>query len=291
MQFVIVNCKIRATKKSPMKHRRQDLIYIYDTDRQKIIMIDGETGEQVDEEDDQVTSFLKYLHKEGKAALLRKFAVWCTRQINKKLKPIQKKIIDLAEEAIRRETDAQSLRELYEETEGTAIATDTVGLRQGNENAPAYLSARECINPDPLEGAIQAARFHRLWAEMQSEEDDISDLALQEIKAGAAESEIQQVEQKQTDYLLDLMNEWGILEVKKIACWMVEKSILYTCHKPFWLNQPPQTPPFYREQWNNTSPGKDWYFSSTLQGPYGRLKVEQRSENSPLVKGEMQEGL
>lgn len=190
-----------------MKHRRQDLIYIYDSDCQKIIMIDGETGEQVEEEDDQVTGFLKYLYKQGKTALLRKFAVWCTRQINNKLKPIQKKIIDLAEEAIRRETDAQTLRELYEETEGTAIAADTVGLRQGKENAPAYLSARECINPDPLEGAIQAARFHRLWAEMQDKEDALSDLALQEINAGLTKAEIQQVEQKQTDYLLDLMNE------------------------------------------------------------------------------------
>lgn len=207
MQFVYCKLKNQGNQKIPMKHRRQDLIYIYDSDCQKIIMIDGETGEQVDQEDDQVTSFLKYLYGKGKTVLLRKFAVWCTRQINKKLKPIQKKIIDLAEEAISRNTDAQSLRELYEETEGTAIATDTVGLRQGNENAPAYLSARECINPDPLEGAIQAARFHRLWTEMRDKGDDISDLALQEIKAGAAESEILQVEQKQTDYLLDLMNE------------------------------------------------------------------------------------
>ncbi len=170
-------------------------------------MIDGETGEQVDEEDDQVTSFLKYLHEQGNTVLLRKFSVWCARQVNEKLKPIQKKIIDLAEEAIRQETDTQSLRELYEETEGTAVATDTVGLRQGNENAPAYLSARECVNPDPLEGAIQAARFHRLWVEMRVEEDEIIDLALQEIKADASESDIQQVEQQQTDYLLDLMNE------------------------------------------------------------------------------------
>lgn len=190
-----------------MKHRRQDLIYIYDTDRHKIIMINGETGEQVTEDDDQVTSFLKYLYEEGRPTLLRKFSVWCARQINNKLKPIQKKILDLAEKAIQQQADTKALQELYEETEGTAVATDTIGLRQGNENAPAYLSARECINPNPLEGAIQAARFHRLWAEMQDEEDDISDVALQEIKAGATESAIKKVEQQQTNYLLDLMNE------------------------------------------------------------------------------------
>lgn len=190
-----------------MKHRRQDLIYIYDTERHKIIMIDSETGEQVKEDDDKVTGFLKYLHEEGNYILLRKFSVWCARQVNDKLKPIQKKILDLAEKAIQQKADTKDLRELYEETEGTAVATDTIGLRQGNENAPAYLSARECINPDPLEGAIQAARFHRLWAEMQDDEDGISDIALQEIKAEASESAIQKVEQKQIDYLLDLMNK------------------------------------------------------------------------------------
>ncbi len=63
-----------------MKRKRQDLIYIYDTERHKVIMIDGETGEQVDEEDDQVTSFLKYFDEQGKTVLLRKFAVWCADQ-------------------------------------------------------------------------------------------------------------------------------------------------------------------------------------------------------------------
>lgn len=190
-----------------MKHKRRDLIYIYDTEHHKIIMIDGETGEQIKEEDDQVTSFLNYLHSKGETVLLRKFAVWCAHQINDKLKPIQKKILDLAEKAIREEADRADLKELYEETEGAAIASDTVGLRQGNESAPAYLAARECINPDPLEGATQAARFHRLWVEMQEEEEELSDTALKEIKADASESAIQQAEQRQIDFLLDLMND------------------------------------------------------------------------------------
>ncbi len=190
-----------------MKRKRQELIYIYDTDRHKVIKIDSETGEQVEEKDDQVTSFLKYLNDQNEITLLRKFAVWCARQINEEIKPIQKKILDLAEEAIQQRADKESLQELYNETEGTAVATDTVGLRQGKENAPAYLAARECINPDPLEGAIQAARFHRLWAEMQEEDDNKSDAALKEIRAETEQDSIQKIEQEQTDYLLDLMNE------------------------------------------------------------------------------------
>lgn len=190
-----------------MTEQNKNLIYIYDTDDQKIIMIDSETGERIREEDDEVTTFLKYLSEQREDQLLRKFAVWCTRQINKELKPIQKKILDLAEKAIQEDVETEDLEELYNETEGTAVAADTVGLRQGSESAPAYLAARECINPDALEGAIQAARFHRLWVEMKENKESLSDKALEEIKASSDKSTIQQVKQKQTDQLLDLMND------------------------------------------------------------------------------------
>jgi hypothetical protein len=188
-----------------MTSKQKDLIYIYDSDRQKVIMIDSETGERVNEKDDEVTSLLKYLYEQNRSVLLRKFAVWCTRQVNDDLKPIQKKILDLAEEAISQRASTKELQELYQETEGAAIATDSVGLRQGEESAPAYLAARECINPDPLEGAIQAARFHRIWTEIKLNKDGTS--ALKEIKTKTEKDEISQVKQQQTDFLLDLMNE------------------------------------------------------------------------------------
>lgn len=188
-----------------MSTDKQNLIYIYDTDHQKIIMIDGETGEQVDTKDDRVTALLKHLNKNNHPILLRKFAVWCVRQINSDMKPIQKKILELAEKAIQQQATEDELRELYEETEATAIATDTVGLRQGEESAPAYLAARECINPNVLEGAVQAARFHRVWAEIMHKNDE--EPVLKEVKAKAAKDVVHNVEQQQTDYLLDLMNE------------------------------------------------------------------------------------
>lgn len=193
-----------------MKHNRQDLIYIYDQEFQKIIMIHGETGERVAEEDDQVTALLKYLHGKESPAVLRKFAIWCAGQISSQIKPIQKKILDLAEEAVRREADQQELVELYEETEGTAIATDTVGLRQGSAEAPAYLAARECINPDALEGAIQAARFHRLWGEMLEKEEKMKDeisTDLKEMQAMTTEQAVEKITQQQINYLLDIMNK------------------------------------------------------------------------------------
>src|SRR5699024_11982908 len=98
------------------------------------------------------------------------------------------------------------LAELYDETEGTAVAADTVGLRKGSKNAPAYLAARECINPDALSGAIQAARFHRLWNEMNEKDDDLPEKALQKVQPAAEEPAIERVRQQQVDHLLDLMN-------------------------------------------------------------------------------------
>lgn len=193
-----------------MKKKQQDLIYVYDNKSHKIIMIDGETGEEVTKEDDQVTSILKHLYKKDKTALLRKFAVWCAHQINDELKPIQQKMLNLAEDAIYDDIENEALAELYRETEGTAVATDTVGLRQGLKSAPAYLAARECINPDVLEGAIQAARFHRLWAEMKEEkeeDEEKDDLFIKDISAKVTKKAIQDVQERQTNYLLDMMNK------------------------------------------------------------------------------------
>lgn len=186
-----------------MKARSQNYIYVYDEERHQITVIDGETGEKVKEKKDRVTSILSYLNQKGETAKLRKFAVWCAHQTNKRIKPLQNKLIALAEQAIQGETDAAELKKLYDETEGIAVATDTVGLRQGSQKAPAFLASRECINPDAYEGATQAARYHHLWAKMQDEgtEREIP----KEMEANASANLVRQTEQQQVDYLLDLM--------------------------------------------------------------------------------------
>lgn len=194
-----------------MNSKRDNRIYIYDSTQQKIIMIDSETGEKIEEKDDKVTSILKYLKKEGRETELRKFAVWCAHQTNERIKPIQNKILELAEQAIEKNIEREKLAELYEETEGTAVATDTVGLRQGSQSAPAYLAVRECINPDPLEGAIQSARFHRLWADMKDKNEEsksgASKKGVKDVSAGVENSRIKDAEQKQINYLLDLIGK------------------------------------------------------------------------------------
>lgn len=177
-------------------------IYVYDADEQQIIVIDGETGEKVEQKQDDVAALLAFLNQRNQKTKLRKFAIWCARQTNTELKPIQRKLLELAEKAIDQTTTTRQLSELYEATEGTAVATDTVGLRQGSEQAPAFLITRECVNPDPLQGAIQAARFYKLWVEMnaqkksQKEESDENTVP-----------NIEDLRERQINFLLDLIGD------------------------------------------------------------------------------------
>lgn len=189
-----------------MSKQKQNHIYVYDRDHHKVIVIDGETGEEISEKDDRVTSILKHLKQNEELIKLRKFAVWCAYQTNREFKPIQKKLIELAESALNGEAGPEELQEMYEETEGAAVATDTVGLRQGSHKAPAFLTTRECINPNAYDSAIQSARFHRLWAQLKEQDSDTSQV-LKEVKIDATASPAKATEQKQVDYLLDLINE------------------------------------------------------------------------------------
>lgn len=189
-----------------MSKDKQNHIYVYDRDHHKVIVIDGETGEQISDKDDRVTSILKHLKEKEETVKLRKFAVWCAYQTNQEFKPIQKKLIELAESALNGEAGTDELREMYEETEGAAVATDTVGLRQGSHQAPAFLSTRECINPDAYDAAIQSARFHRLWSELKQQDPEAQQV-LKEVKVDSAGKAGKDTEQKQVDYLLDLINE------------------------------------------------------------------------------------
>ena len=178
-------------------------IYVYDDESHKIIVIDGETGEEVRQKEDRVSALLGHFRERGEEEKLRKFAVWCAHQTNEKIKPIQAKMFDLAEKAIYDKATRKQLRQLYDETEGTAIATDTVGLQHGSSSAPAFLASRECINPDAFSGAVQAARFHRLWAEMKEAEEESP--YLKEVEVGVSQAAVIKTEQTQVDYLLDLM--------------------------------------------------------------------------------------
>jgi hypothetical protein len=192
-----------------MKKRKEDFIYAYDDEAHEIIIIDAETGERIEQKNNRVVSILKHLHEQEAFVQLRKFALWCARECNTGLKPVQRKFIEAAEKAIRAELDTQELQQLYSETEGEAVATDSVGLRQGSEKAPGFLASRECINPDAFGGAKNAARFHSLWAEISYKNKDHElPAGLRTVTASpVGDNPADRAEQEQVDYLLDLMGE------------------------------------------------------------------------------------
>lgn len=166
--------------------------YTYDADTGRVILVDSETGEAVACEEDRLQKLLRWLGGEGERVLLRKFCLWCARRMSGGIKPVQQKLILAAEEAVGGNGAGPALEKLYEETEGMAIATDTVGLRRGDRNAPALLATRECVNPDSLEGALQSARYLRLWKSMSAHASLLPE---------GAESD----DQPEVDYLLELI--------------------------------------------------------------------------------------
>lgn len=187
-----------------MVNKNRDYIYAYDDQAHQIIVIDAETGKKVEQKENRSLAILSHLNDNGEDAKLRKFTVWCARQTNQQIKPLQRKFIELAEQAIQGDVTKEELREIYCESEGEAVATDTVGLRQGSEAAPGFLASRECVNPDTFEGAKNASRFHLLWAEIKSKDDESSDF-FQEVSGDSANRTIKEIEQQQVDYLLDLI--------------------------------------------------------------------------------------
>ena len=184
----------------------RNYIYAYDDHSHQIIVIDARTGERITQKENRVLSILSYLDEQKASTKLRKFALWCARKTNPQIKPIQKKFLDLAEQAIETGAEQPQLQQLYSKSEGEAIATDTVGLQQGSTQAAEFLATRECINPNPFEAAKNTARFHCLWAEMNQAEHQLPDF-MDEIDLAASKDIIEQTEQQQVDYLLDLIGE------------------------------------------------------------------------------------
>lgn len=183
----------------------QNFIYAYDDDEQQIIIIDAESGERIGQKPNRVQPVLEHLSLNSDDIKLRKFAVWCAYKCNKNIKPIQRKFLELAEQAIQKDVATGALKNLYIESETEAVSVDTIGLRQGSVKAPGFLASRECINPDPLQGANNAARFHCLWAEMNRDNEEKLSSGLEQVRKKAEKSIFEQTEQAQIDYLLELI--------------------------------------------------------------------------------------
>lgn len=190
---------------SAMKSTYNSHIYIYDRERNEVVVIDSQTGEEIERREDHLTSILDYLRDKGWETEMRKFAVWCARQTDTEWKPLVYKIFEKAEQAIHNKADREQLRALYEETEGEAVSSDTVKLQIESRKAATFLAARACINPDPFQAALEASRYHKLWAELDFK-DQQHELPEEDLERAAQEVQ-EKADQQQVDHLLDLISK------------------------------------------------------------------------------------
>lgn len=165
----------------------------------KVTVTDHRMNLKVQGSGDKVTQLLNSFASCNFNSDLRKFIIWCSYQCNSYIKPLQHKLFFLAENFIEGTIGSGELQLWYAKTEGMAVASETVGLPQGSKQAAAFLISRETVNPDALDGALQAAKLHLIWAETYYKEGNIPQI-------------IEHVHQRQINYLLDLMNsrEMGI---------------------------------------------------------------------------------
>lgn len=180
-------------------------IYVYDTDQNQVIILDPETGEEIERRDDDVMSLLDYLYDMKAYASLRKFAVWCARQPDVEWKPIIYKMFKVAEEAIHGEVSEEELQQLHENTEQAAVSAQTIAVSKESLVTPLFLAARACINPNPYNAALEASRFYNLWIEMNivqgSEKINEWEMTKQ------IHEKKQEVKKEQIDTLLELLSE------------------------------------------------------------------------------------
>lgn len=186
-----------------MRIFQPNFIYAYDNENRQIIIIDAETGEEISDNQNPVQSLLEFINEKNNGIGLRIFSVWCARRCNPTVKPLQKKFFDLANRAIKGQAQKVELTVLYEKSEREAVAIDTVGLRQGAKKAPGFLASRECINPNALAGARNAARYHYLWAGLDTPGGKTSPY---KIISPSGKSLPAPVIQAQVNFLLDVIN-------------------------------------------------------------------------------------
>lgn len=186
-----------------MSASNRNHIYKYDHERRKVIIIDAETGEEIKRTDGTLTTLLKYLSDKESGDILRKFAIWCARQPDESWKPVIYKMFRTAERYLHGDIPLEKMKKLYRDTEGIAISTDSVGLRQGDLKAPLLLAARACLHPDPYQAATEASRYYKLWCEMNYNYRNI-DLS-EEDAEDVNRNMLKLITQRQIDYLLEQM--------------------------------------------------------------------------------------
>lgn len=157
----------------------------------------------VTRQSDDISRLVYHVGSVAQEKALRKFSVWCTRQMDAPWKPEVYTMMRLAEDAIAGEVERQKLQETFDEMEGAAVAAESVEVYSKELYAPVLLAARACINPNVAEGALDASdnlhQYYRIFLNNQIQDlgDDDKELVI--------ENRIEAVKAQEIDQLLDLM--------------------------------------------------------------------------------------
>jgi hypothetical protein len=166
-------------------------LYIHDASAGRAIVIDRETGKEVESRTTEFDALLQAVRDRLGDGALRDFALWCARHGEAVLIESNKEMLEAAEHVARDRLKVDALIRIRHSNRSTQAAATSVGLPRGIANAAAYLAAYAAIDPGAFNAALEAARMHRLYERLANDADD---------------SPAGEIMQRQIDRLLEMLS-------------------------------------------------------------------------------------
>jgi hypothetical protein len=167
-------------------------LYIHDASAGRAIVIDRETGKEVESRTTEFDALLQVVRDRLGDGALRDFALWCAGHGESVLTDTSKEMLEAAEHAARGRLKVDALIRIRHRNRSTQAAATAVGLPRGIASAAAYLAAYAAIDPGAHNAALEAARMRRLYERLANDADD---------------SPAGEIMQRQIDRLLDMLSE------------------------------------------------------------------------------------
>ncbi len=160
--------------------------YIFDSRERRPLVMDRQTGAEVDWAAAPRVQLVDYVAEEGAEAVLRRFARWCARQTGADAMPADTPTGRLWAAGGDGEAAWPQVRA---DTVDAVVEAVVLKLSRRQAGAARLLAAHACTHPDSRQAAIDAAHMSERWAEFNAEAD--------------AEGSVRALRQRQIDWLLD----------------------------------------------------------------------------------------
>jgi hypothetical protein len=181
--------------------------YIFDSRRQRAVVVDRTTGAEYDWEGEARVQLIRHVGAVSGPDALVRFAVWCSMQTGaggrgatgSEDSAPEEPADRLAEAARQRADEGTASGEdgatLRDETNDAVVMASTVGLPRQQPEAARLLTAQAALIDDPVEAAVNAAHMSERWAEFSAE--------------NAPQSAARAMRERHIDWLLDRLLEAG----------------------------------------------------------------------------------